>query len=138
MKNLNGVFGIVVLLVLVTGNAAWARGGHRHGQGHLNFSIHIGGYNHGFYGSRYFSPGFYGYRSHGFPGPSLNGSSRYRYLPRMAAPVVPAVYIEREQTGRMQPEMNYWHYCRNPGGYYPTVESCPDGWIQVAPRKAMQ
>lgn len=136
MKNLNGVFGIVVLLVLATSDAAWARGGHRHGQGHLNFSIYIG--NHGFYGSRYFNPGFYGYRSHGFPGPFLNGSSRYRYVPRMAAPVVPAVYIEREQAGRMQPEMNYWHYCRNPGGYYPTVESCPDGWIQVAPRKAMQ
>ena len=24
---------------------------------------------------------------------------------------------------------NYWHYWRNPEGYYPYVKNCPDGWI---------
>ena len=29
---------------------------------------------------------------------------------------------------------NYWHYCRNPEGYYPYVKNCPEGWLQVAPQ----
>jgi hypothetical protein len=26
----------------------------------------------------------------------------------------------------------YW-YCRNPAGYYPAVQICPSGWLQVVP-----
>lgn len=26
----------------------------------------------------------------------------------------------------------YW-YCRDPAGYYPDVQSCPSGWLQVVP-----
>ena len=25
----------------------------------------------------------------------------------------------------------YWHYCANPAGYYPTVQECRGGWQQV-------
>jgi hypothetical protein len=28
---------------------------------------------------------------------------------------------------------NYWYYCRNPAGYYPDVQACPSGWLQVVP-----
>jgi hypothetical protein len=28
---------------------------------------------------------------------------------------------------------NYWHYCRNPAGYYPEVQACTSGWLQVVP-----
>ena len=26
----------------------------------------------------------------------------------------------------------YW-YCRDPAGYYPDVQACPGGWVQVVP-----
>jgi hypothetical protein len=33
-------------------------------------------------------------------------------------------------------ESGWWYYCRNPAGYYPYVERCPDGWVKVPPRPA--
>ena len=30
---------------------------------------------------------------------------------------------------------NYWYYCPNPAGYYPDVQTCPDGWLQVVPNR---
>ena len=27
---------------------------------------------------------------------------------------------------------NYW-YCGDPAGYYPDVQTCPSGWVQVVP-----
>jgi hypothetical protein len=47
------------------------------------------------------------------------------------------VYIQRQEVVQVQPQAqaaNYWHYCRNPEGYYPYVKNCPDGWLQVAPQ----
>ena len=32
-----------------------------------------------------------------------------------------------------QPGINYSFYCRNPEGYYPDVDACPTGWLQIAP-----
>jgi hypothetical protein len=29
---------------------------------------------------------------------------------------------------------NYWYYCENPAGYYPYVQSCSKGWMQVVPQ----
>jgi hypothetical protein len=28
---------------------------------------------------------------------------------------------------------SYQWYCRDPAGYYPDVQSCPSGWLQVVP-----
>jgi hypothetical protein len=28
---------------------------------------------------------------------------------------------------------SYQWYCRDPAGYYPDVQNCPSGWLQVAP-----
>lgn len=39
------------------------------------------------------------------------------------------VYIEQPNTSAV-----YWYYCLNPGGYYPDVPECPDGWIRVMPQ----
>lgn len=30
----------------------------------------------------------------------------------------------------------YWYYCPNPQGYYPYVQQCPSGWLQVVPSTA--
>ena len=29
---------------------------------------------------------------------------------------------------------SFWYYCSSARGYYPTVQSCPEAWIKVAPR----
>jgi hypothetical protein len=39
----------------------------------------------------------------------------------------PAADVETQDSGS-----NYW-YCRNPAGYYPDVQTCPSGWLQVVP-----
>jgi hypothetical protein len=49
------------------------------------------------------------------------------------------VYIQQQQVVQTQSQgqaANYWHYCRNPEGYYPYVKKCPEGWLQVAPEPA--
>jgi coproporphyrinogen III oxidase-like Fe-S oxidoreductase len=51
------------------------------------------------------------------------------------------MYIQKQETAGAgtgaagtgaQP--GYWHYCREPEGYYPQVQECPDGWETVAPQ----
>ncbi len=70
----------------------------------------------------YYGP--YGYPSwYGYPAP-------YVYSP----PVViqrqePQVYIQRPPE---QPQ--YWYYCQEAKGYYPYVQQCPSGWMQVVPQ----
>jgi hypothetical protein len=55
----------------------------------------------------------------------------YWGYPYYAAPPVvvqpPAVYIEQAPPG-------YWYYCPSAGAYYPTIQTCPEPWITVAPR----
>jgi hypothetical protein len=45
------------------------------------------------------------------------------------------VYVERadEDTAPAGEQPGYWYYCEDPKGYYPYVESCPQGWRRVAP-----
>lgn len=135
MKKLNRLCWIAGLLALTAQDMALARGGHGHGHGHhghrhshFNLGITMGGFGPGFYGS-----GFYPYGYYAYPGPFF-APPRYRYSPVVTAPVIPPVYIQREQSTAAQPQANYWHYCRNPAGYYPMVKNCPEGWIQVAPQ----
>lgn len=140
MKKLNRFYWIAGLMALMAQDAALARGGHGHGHGHhghghhghrhshLNFGITMGGFAPSFYGSS-----FYPYSYSAYSGPFF-APPRYRYPPAVIAPVTPPVYIQREQIAAAQSQTNYWHYCRNPEGYYPTVKNCPEGWIQVAPQ----
>ena len=102
-------------------------GGHHRGFGYGSYGLGLGlGWGYGGYG-----PG-YGY---GFP--------YYSYPRVVPVPVEPPVYIEQEQP---QPpigtastlEPNYWYYCQSAEGYYPVVQACPEGWIQVTPQSAIQ
>ncbi|MGA7829145.1 MAG: hypothetical protein WCA04_15915 [Geobacteraceae bacterium] len=53
--------------------------------------------------------------------------SPYYYSPPVVIEQPPTEYIQKDQ----QPEeTHYWYYCRNPEGYYPTVQRCPDGWTK--------
>lgn len=53
------------------------------------------------------------------------------YLP---PPVIiqqaPPVYIEQPSAPVPQ---QYWYYCAATRGYYPSVKTCPGGWIPVLP-----
>ena len=94
----------------------------------------LGGFGLGYYGSRAgFYPPAYGYGYGGYGG---YGYPPVAYPPVVAVPAAPPVYIQRQDVVQVQPQAqasNYWHYCRNPEGYYPYVKSCPGGWQQVAP-----
>ena len=139
MKNLNWIYLIVILLALTANDSVWARGGHGHGHrhSHFNLGISVGGYSPGFYGSGFYGPGSYGYRSYGYPDPFFS-RPYYSYPPTVVVPVTPPVYIQQEQARPVRQQINYWHYCQNPEGYYPYVKNCPGGWLQVAPQPAAQ
>ena len=117
------------------------------------------GRDHGFHGSRFHGPRVFvgphvfvgprfhvGPRAYPYYGPYYYGSYYaypYYYDPHYygyaAPPVVvpPPVVVTPPPTSyveRPQPATQYWHYCQNPAGYYPDVQQCPGGWIQVAPR----
>ncbi|PXW83482.1 hypothetical protein C8R34_1274 [Nitrosomonas sp. Nm84] len=136
MINLKCVCLMIIISVLALSNAAWARGGHGHRHSHINLGISVGGYYPGFYGSGFYGPGSYGYRSYGYD--PFFYRPYYSYPQTVVVPVTPPVYIQQEQPRPAQPQVNYWHYCQNPEGYYPYVKSCPGGWLQVAPQPPAQ
>jgi hypothetical protein len=37
--------------------------------------------------------------------------------------------------GSQGPGSNYRYYCRDTGGYYPDVQTCPSEWLQVVPNQ---
>jgi hypothetical protein len=115
MKKL--VFGVLAVAVLLAGSVvpsdAWQQGGGWHG----------GGWNGGWHGGWRAPVVFAGPRF--FVGPSFYYPGPYAYAPSVvvAAPA-PPVYSQSPQ---------YWYYCQNPAGYYPSVPQCPTQWLQVAP-----
>lgn len=140
MKKLNQLYWVAGLLALTAHDVALARSGRgyehhvheRHGQrhGHFNLGIAMGGFNHGFYGSAFYPYGHYVYPGSFFVPP------RYGFLSIVTAPVKPTVYIQREQTAAAHSQANYWYYCRNPEGYYPSIKNCREDWIKVAPQSS--
>ncbi len=131
MKNLRLIYLMIPLFALAMSDIAWSRGGHGHRHNHFNFGIGVGR------PPIFYGPGYWGYPSSGYSIP-LFYRSYYYSPPTVVVPVTPPVYIQREQTTMTQTQINYWHYCLNPQGYYPDVQSCPEGWIQVAPRSTAQ
>ena len=154
MKKIKLMCVSLMLIGLVPPGPVWANRGHHHGHhrhhhhgGSANYGWALGagmlGYGIGsYFGSRnsYFG-GYgagYGYApAYGF-GPAV--SPTVVVAPVVAAPVAPPpVYVQRQDVITAQPQpqpqaSNYWHYCRNPEGYYPYVKSCPEGWMLVVPQ----
>jgi len=144
---------VIIMLGPISGGSVWAGGGHHGGGGHHHGGHHHGwggfypGYGYGFggyglglgmgYGLGYYGGyGYGGYGGYGFGMPYY--PPYYAYPPVVAVPSAPPVYIQQQPQGAVQPApqapVNYWHYCRNPEGYYPYVKKCPDGWLQVVPQ----
>jgi hypothetical protein len=108
-----------------------------------------GFYNRPFIGGYGYSPGFYrhymGYGS--YPGiyyssPIVNYSYIQRPPPVVVRKVVREVevpmseYIElpaEQISSTKKDDANYWYYCRKTDAYYPKVETCSSGWMQVIP-----
>ncbi|MGH7535247.1 MAG: hypothetical protein ACREMG_06645 [Gemmatimonadales bacterium] len=63
--------------------------------------------------------------------PYAYGYPYYAYAPPVVAAAPPPVYVQPDQP----PE--YWYYCQSPQGYYPYVQHCPQGWIQVVPQPGL-
>jgi hypothetical protein len=100
------------------------------GQTHGGGGFHGGGASHG--GGFHGGSGFHG--GGGFHGGDFHGRSHGSFF--IGAPIVfgPGYYpydysypYELQDSGS-----NYW-YCPNPAGYYPDVQTCPSGWLQVVP-----
>lgn len=56
--------------------------------------------------------------------------------PVFSTPTQAPAYVQRNEATRVAPAQNrnYWHYCRNPEGYYPYVKQCNGEWIKVPPQ----
>lgn len=121
-------------------------GGHhgsRVGAPRAHSGVRVGvGVRHGYYG------GYYGYRYPRYWGPRYWGTGAwvgsgfwwgwpyygypsypYYYSAPPAVIQQPPVYLE--QAPPQEPQ--YWYYCQNPQGYYPYIQSCPNGWMKVVP-----
>jgi hypothetical protein len=90
-------------------------GGSHNGGFHGGGGIHHGG---GFHGRVFinppiiFGPGYYPY-GYSYP---YGYDSPYAYS---------YPYVDDSSS--------YSWYCRDPAGYYPDVQTCPSGWLQVVP-----
>jgi hypothetical protein len=59
----------------------------------------------------------------------------YPYYPPVA--VYPqSVYVQPESQTYVQRQPGYWYYCADSNAYYPYVQACPSGWMQVVPQNA--
>jgi hypothetical protein len=104
---------VIVALVMVVGptgpTQAWAH----HFRGHFHGGVFIGL-------SPWWWGGFYPYP--------------YYYPPVTYSP--PPVVVQESPTYIQgpAPAQNYWYYCPSTRAYYPTVQTCAENWLQVAPR----
>ena len=58
--------------------------------------------------------------------------------PSYASPTPPVIIqsppvFAQPETAPASQASAYWYYCPNPQGYYPYVQQCPTGWMQVVP-----
>jgi hypothetical protein len=51
--------------------------------------------------------------------------------PPMTAPSAPLPPAQAPAMPPSSTAQQYWYYCANPAGYYPTVQECRGGWQQV-------
>jgi len=62
-----------------------------------------------------------------------SGYPYYGYPYSPAPPVVVQPAPVYEPPAPAPQAAAYWYYCQNPQGYYPYIQQCPAGWLQVVP-----
>jgi hypothetical protein len=141
MRTIKLMYLAIAAVAILASNPVWARGGGHGGHGghgHSHLSIGLGYYGPGFYGG--YGYGGYGFGGYGFGYPFYY-PPYYSYPQPVIVPSTPPVYVQQQQaqpTQQVQPQTNYWYYCREQDGYYPYVKTCPSGWLQVAPQPPEQ
>jgi hypothetical protein len=126
----------VAVLALVAASAvpSLADGGWPgHGGNHGGPGRHYGHYDHGWHGRPFIGGVFFG--------TPLFARPWYAAPPIVVGPPVvyapPAVVVTPPPPVYAQPPAPaeaYWFYCREARAYYPQVQQCPSGWVQVAPQ----
>ena len=106
-----------VLLFAAAPSGAWQGhgGGHFHGSHQTRVVVGVGP-------AFWWGPGFW-------YGPPWYGPP-YAYAPPAVILEQPPVYVERP------PADGFWYYCESAKSYYPTVSTCPEPWVKVAPRSS--
>jgi hypothetical protein len=109
---------VVLMMGLIPGNSADARGGHGGHGGHIGVGVWLG-------------PGWWGpyYYPYYYPYP-------YYQEPPIVIEQQPEVYVQPTPQPEQQPV--YWYFCKDPQGYYPYVKQCPSGWTRVVPTPPSQ
>jgi hypothetical protein len=123
-----GLIVVAVTVMLVPPSEANGRR-HFHHRGGFRSSVVIG-----------FGPAYYW-------GPSPYW--HYPYYPYYPSPAVvytpppvvvqeaPPVYVQQTPPAPAAPASpgeQFWYYCQSAGAYYPSVSSCSEAWVRVAPR----
>src|SRR5262245_12279828 len=120
-----GLLAVVVLLGgTVVSSEAW-NDGHWHGGWR-------GGWHGGWHRPVFFGPRF-------VVGVPFIAPPLFAYAPPPVIYTPPAVLVPPAAVAAPGPVYTqtpqYWYYCSNPSGYYPSVPQCPRGWLQVAPQQ---
>lgn len=132
--------GALLLATAGTWDDAEASDRGRRGRHHHHHGFHHGSHFHGprvFVGPRFYHGSYYSYPYYSYPYYRYYGGYYYGYAPPPVVVTPPPVVVTPPATSyieRPPSAAQYWHYCQNPAGYYPDVQQCPGGWIQVAPR----
>lgn len=127
------------------GSGHWNGGGrHWHGGGHGHHGRGHGHHWHGWYGGRYYYPGWalglgvgigltYPWWGWGWNYPyAVSYPSNYVVYDRVyEAPV--GVVVDRDAPPAVAPGPAYRWYCPSPQGYHPEVVECAAGWLRVLP-----
>lgn len=110
------------------GGGGWhGGGGSWHGGGFHGGHFHGGFHGHGFVGSVFIGAPFFWPWYYDYPAYTYYGYPSYYYdYPTQ-------VYVEPQTSVPAQPAARY--YCPD-AGYYPTVATCPRGWLRVLPDSA--
>ncbi len=114
MKKL--MVGFLAALVLLFGSVGWSHAGGM--VGHAVFVHHP--FVHHF-------PHHHFIRSRVFIGASFFFPPVFFGPPVFLAPE--PVYVQPPP-----PQPAYWYYCESARAYYPYVQQCPEGWLEVVPR----
>jgi hypothetical protein len=123
---LAGLIVVVALVMLVPPSEAHGRRGYYRGGFRTSVVIGVGP---GYYWGGYPYP--YRYPYWHYPAPSVVYAP-----PPVVVQEAPPVYVQQTPPAAAPPAVGeqFWYYCQSAGAYYPSVSSCPEAWVKVAPR----
>lgn len=68
------------------------------------------------------------------PSHARHGGGWSGYAAQAEDEASPPAYVQEEPQPQDEPAPEYWYYCQSAQAYYPDVQECPSGWLQVVPQ----